>query len=75
MSSKVYRAQAYQNLWVVQAVAGSELIQPSLVRLLVDTGSSYTVLPSNAFTSGLLGMDFMQRFGIVIDTAKGELRF
>jgi hypothetical protein len=31
-------------------------------------------LPSNAFTSGLLGMDFMQRFGVVIDTAKGELR-
>ena len=129
MSIKVYRAQAYQNLWVVQAAAGSELIQPSLVRLLVDTGSSYTVLPSqvlrkmgcdlgatdriaivaagglmqvpvvripwfsclgqrvedfpvvaldlpsNAFTSGLLGMDFMQRCGIVIDTAKGELRF
>jgi predicted aspartyl protease len=129
MSSKVYRAQAYQNLWVVKAAAGSELIQPSLVRLLVDTGASYTVLPSqvlrkmgcdleamnrivivaagglmqvpvvripwfsclgqrvedfpvvaldlpsNAFTSGLLGMDFMQRLGIVIDTAKGELRF
>ena len=76
MSSKVYRAQAYQNLWVVQA-AGSELIQPSLVRLLVDTGSSYTVLPSQVLRKmGCdLGMDFMQRFGIVIDTAKGELRF
>jgi predicted aspartyl protease len=128
MSSKVYRAQAYQSLWVVQAAAGSGLIEPSLVRLLVDTGSSYTVLPSrvlkamgldlaqssrvsivaaggviqvpvvripwlsclgqrvedfpvvgldlprNAFTSGLLGMDFMKRFGVVIDTASGELR-
>jgi hypothetical protein len=31
-------------------------------------------LPMNAFTSGLLGMDFLQRFGAVIDTAKGELR-
>jgi predicted aspartyl protease len=127
MSSKVYRAQAYQNLWVVQAAAGSGLIEPSLVRL-VNTGSSYTVLPSrvlkamgldlaqssrvsivaaggliqvpvvripwlsclgqrvedfpvvgldlprNAFTSGLLGMDFMKRFGVVLDTASGELR-
>jgi predicted aspartyl protease len=125
---RVYRAQPYRNLWLVTAAAGSTTIEPSLCRLLIDTGSSYTVLPkrvltamgcdvaqadrvpivaaggilqapvvkipwfsclgqrienfpvvaldlpTNAFTSGLLGMDFLQKFGVVIDTAKGELR-
>jgi predicted aspartyl protease len=125
---RIYRAQPYRNLWLVTAAAGSTTIEPSLFRLLIDTGSSYTVLPSrvletmgcnlaqadrvpivaaggllqapvvripwfsclgqriedlpvvaldlptNAFTSGLLGMDFLQRFGAVIDTAKGELQ-
>jgi len=127
MTARIYRAQSYRNLWLVKAAAGSPIAEPSLFRLLIDTGSSYTVLPvkvletmgcavsrsktipivaaggilqapivtipwfsclgqrvenfqvvaldlpTNAFTSGLLGMDFLQRFGIIINTGKGEL--
>jgi predicted aspartyl protease len=43
---RIYRAQPYRNLWLVTAAAGSNTIEPSLLRLLIDTGSSYTVLPS-----------------------------
>ena len=46
MSKKrIYRVRRQQNiLWLRAAVRGSNNI-PLLVRLLIDTGASYTVLP------------------------------
>jgi hypothetical protein len=72
MSSRIYRAQAYQNLWVVQAVVGSEVIQPSLVRLLVDTGASYTVLPSRVLQQ--MGCDLSGAKQLAIVAAGGLMQ-
>ena len=40
------------------------------IRLLVDTGATYT--PS-AVISGLLGMDFLEAHQVLIDTGKAEI--
>ena len=46
MSKKIYRCNRQQNvLWLRAAIGKSEDV-PILVRLLVDTGASYTVLPT-----------------------------
>jgi predicted aspartyl protease len=46
MSKKIiYRVQRQQNvLWLRAAISGNNKV-PLLVRLLIDTGASYTVLP------------------------------
>ena len=45
MSKIIYRVQRQQNiLWLRAAVRGSNNT-PLLVKLLIDTGASYTVLP------------------------------
>jgi aspartyl protease family protein len=129
-SRRTYQLQRSGNLLFLKATVGSHepSIEPILVRLLVDTGSSFTVLPSRVladvgcdlqqprtkvsivaaggviqvpvvavpwlnclgqrvenfpvvvlnlplqtFTNGLLGMDFLNQFGAVIDTKRGVI--
>ncbi len=130
MSQKIiYRVQRQQNVLWLRAAVGSINNTPLLVRLLIDTGASYTVLPkkilkrvgcnlsktlgnkkivtangvitvpivvvpsfnclgvlqenypvvaldlpTNSFTDGLLGMDFLCQVKAIIDVAKGEIR-
>jgi predicted aspartyl protease len=40
----IYRLQRYENLFVLRAVVIGETGDPRVLRLLVDTGSSFTVL-------------------------------
>ena len=42
---KIYRVQRQQNILWLRAAVGRNQDTPLLVRLLIDTGSSYTVLP------------------------------
>lgn len=44
---RFYALQRYGNLFWLKAVVMGESRDPRVVRLLVDTGSSYTVLPPN----------------------------
>jgi predicted aspartyl protease len=49
-TKRVYRLQRYGNLFWLKAVVMGEAREPRVVRLLVDTGSSYTVLPPSVLT-------------------------
>lgn len=42
---KIYRVQRQQNVLWLRAAVGRNQDTPLLVRLLIDTGASYTVLP------------------------------
>ena len=44
-NKKIYRVQRQQNVLWLRAAVGQNQDAPLLVRLLIDTGSSYTVLP------------------------------
>jgi predicted aspartyl protease len=44
-TTRVYGLQRYGNLFWLKAVVMGEARESRVVRLLVDTGSSYTVLP------------------------------
>jgi aspartyl protease family protein len=46
-TKRFYALQQYGNLLWLKAVVMGESRDPRVVRLLVDTGSSYTVLPPN----------------------------
>ncbi|BAU15514.1 hypothetical protein LEP3755_60730 [Leptolyngbya sp. NIES-3755] len=130
MSSKsIYRLQRYGTLFILRAVVMGETEDSRVLRLLVDTGSSFTVLsatilreigcqadlstrkisimaaggmiqaptlqvpsfhclgqqvenfraialdlPFNPLVNGLLGVDFLDRCGAVIDIKKSEIR-
>ncbi|MBE9048108.1 clan AA aspartic protease [Pleurocapsales cyanobacterium LEGE 10410] len=57
MRKKIYRVQRQQNiLWLRAAVKGKNNA-PLLIRLLIDTGASYTVLPTK----------ILQRIGCNLD--------
>ncbi len=126
---RVYQLSRYGNLLVVNAAVGGINDKVRKVRLLVDTGSSYTLLRSNlleslgcdlqipsgkirtttaggiieapvvtvpwfgclgqrvdnfsivaytlpatTFVEGLLGMDFLNRFRVIICVRKAEIR-
>lgn len=128
MLKRLYKAQRHGNLLWIRAAIGVEGGEPISVRLMVDTGSSFTVLPTmvledagcnmaqplgrittfaaggrlsapivavswfnclgkqiknfpvvafnlpvGVFVDGLLGMDFLSRFGAVINMAKAEI--
>ncbi|WP_019499377.1 TIGR02281 family clan AA aspartic protease [Pseudanabaena sp. PCC 6802] len=45
MTRRFYALQRYGNLFWLKAVVMGESRDPRVVRLLVDTGSSYTVMP------------------------------
>ena len=46
MSKKnIYRVQRQQNVLWLRAAVGRDRNAPLLVRLLIDTGASYSVLP------------------------------
>jgi Aspartyl protease len=49
-TKRVYTLQRYGNLFWLKAVVMGEAREPRVVRLLVDTGSSYTVLPPSVLT-------------------------
>jgi len=127
---KTYKLSYYGNLLVARAALGGTENIVRKVRLLVDTGSSYTVLrvnllkalgcdvqnplrrmriptpggivetpvvkvpwfsclgqrvdnfpivahdlPAVTFTDGLLGIDFLNRFGTIIFVKEAEIRF
>lgn len=127
-SRRFYRLQKSGNLLLLKANAGGQDCEPITVRLLIDTGSSFTTLPVsvlenigvdvsqsskrisimtgggvirapmsevprfnclglqtenftvlavdlpfNPLVSGLLGMDFLERCGAVIDVRKAEI--
>lgn len=42
---KTYRVWSSRNLFLLRAAVGAPRLRPFLLRLLVDTGSSYTLLP------------------------------
>ncbi|MGK7946260.1 MAG: transcriptional regulator, partial [Microcystaceae cyanobacterium] len=48
---KIYRLSRYGNCLVVNAVVGGNNNQLRKIKLLVDTGSSYTVIRSNLLKS------------------------
>ena len=128
MPRRVYQAQRQGNLLWVRAAVGVNGGEPITLRLLVDTGSSFTVLPTavvedlgcnlsqpnsgiaifaasgrlmtpivavpwfnclgkhvenfpvaafnlpvRVLVDGLLGIDFLSRFGAVIDTGKSTV--
>jgi predicted aspartyl protease len=43
---KIYRVQRQHNVLWLRATVGRERNTPLLVKLLIDTGASYTVLPT-----------------------------
>jgi predicted aspartyl protease len=45
-NKKIYRVQRQQNVLWLRAAVGQNQDAPLLVRLLIDTGASYTVLPT-----------------------------
>lgn len=72
-NKKIYRCYRQQNVLWLRAAVGRDGDAPLLVRLLIDTGSSYTVLP----------LPILQRIGCNLDqplekkkivTAKEEIR-
>ncbi len=56
-NKKIYHAQRQQNLLWLRAAVGRDRNTPLLVRLLIDTGASYTVLP----------LPILQRIGCNLD--------
>jgi predicted aspartyl protease len=48
-NKKIYRVQRQQNVLWLRAAVGQNQDTPLLVRLLIDTGASYTVLPTPIF--------------------------
>jgi clan AA aspartic protease (TIGR02281 family) len=128
MSKVIYPVQRYQNLFIINAAIDSSTTAPKVIRMLVDTGASNTLisrrilttagydpeistramtliaaggslrapvvhlnwfnclgnqvenfpvlawnLPGGINTSGLLGMDFLNRIKAVIDVSNGTI--
>lgn len=48
-NKKIYRCNRQHNLLWLRVAVGRSGDTPLLVRLLVDTGASYTVLPTKEF--------------------------
>jgi clan AA aspartic protease (TIGR02281 family) len=59
-NKKIYRVQRQQNVLWLRAAVGQNQDAPLLVRLLIDTGASYTVLPT----------PILQRIGCNLDQPK-----
>jgi predicted aspartyl protease len=74
-SRRSYRLQRSGNLLFLKATVGSHEagVDPILVRLLVDTGSSFTVLPSRVLAD--VGSDLQQpRNQVAIVAAGGVMQ-
>jgi aspartyl protease family protein len=56
-NKKIYRCYRQQNVLWLRVAVGRDRDAPILVRLLIDTGSSYTVLP----------LPILQRIGCNLD--------
>jgi aspartyl protease family protein len=54
--TKIYRVQRQQNVLWLRAAVGNKNNTPLIVRLLIDTGASYTVLPRKILER--IGCDF-----------------
>jgi predicted aspartyl protease len=81
MSSKIiYRLQRYGTLLVLKAVVIGETGDPRVLRLLVDTGSSFTVLSATVLKEIGCQADLLTRkisimaAGGVIDIKRSEIR-
>jgi clan AA aspartic protease (TIGR02281 family) len=51
MTQTVYPTQRYGNLLLVKAAIGGLNTQPKVIKLLVDTGASYTLLSAKVLLS------------------------
>ena len=72
MSKKVYRCSRQQNvLWLRAAVAQS-IQAPIVIRLLVDTGASYTVIPTKILERIGCSLDRTQQYKKIV-TANGAI--
>ena len=72
MSKKIYQCNRQQNvLWLRAAVAKSTQA-PIIVRLLVDTGASYTVIPTKILERIGCNSDRTQQYKKIV-TANGTL--
>ena len=71
-SKKIYRCYRQQNVLWLRVAVGRSGNAPLLVRLLVDTGASYTVLPTRILER--IGCNFEQPlFKKKIVTANGAI--
>jgi predicted aspartyl protease len=51
MSQTLYSTERYSNLLIVKAAIGGITDQPKVIKLLVDTGASYTLLSAKVLLS------------------------
>lgn len=73
MSKKIYRLQKQQNLLWLRAAVGQNQNTPLLVRLLVDTGANYTVIPTPILRRLGCNLDKPLRTKMIV-TANGEIK-
>lgn len=70
---KTYRLWRHgHNLLAVRGTVGQKNVRPTFLRLLVDTGASYTILPSNAVERVGCDTDNPLRYQEII-SARGKL--
>jgi predicted aspartyl protease len=51
MSKASYAVQRYQNLFIINAAVASSTTEPKVIRMLVDTGASYTLISTRLLTT------------------------
>jgi clan AA aspartic protease (TIGR02281 family) len=71
-NKKIYRCNRQQNVLWLRAAIGKSGDAPILVRLLVDTGASYTVLPTRVLRRIGCNLDQPQQNKKIV-TANGAL--
>ena len=72
MSKKIYQCNRQQNvLWLRAAVAQS-IQAPIVIRLLVDTGASYTVIPTKILERIGCNLNSAQQYKKIV-TANGAI--
>ena len=72
MSKKIYRCNRQQNVLWLRAASAQFPQAPIIVRLLVDTGASYTVLPTRVLRRIGCNLDQAQQHKKIV-TANGAL--
>ena len=68
-----YPIQRYQNLFIVNAAIGSSTTQPKVIRMLVDTGASYTLISTRILTTAGYDLETSTHTRMVI-AAGGDLQ-
>nr|AIA11142.1 Aspartyl protease [uncultured bacterium] len=73
MSKLIYPVQHYKNLFIVNAAIGSLTTQPKVIRLLVDTGASYTLISRKILISAGYDLENVPK-KLTIIAASGNLQ-